>query len=175
MAASGSTNNFMVNHNTGRVGSETIPYFVPYPDPNNHLISLLNVDDITLIDDQIYYVAFQGPAAHIGHANNINGERTIICRLGEMGWSQSYSGIAASSSSDPLIDDTSNPLNNFLTNRYALFYLKTDTGDLLTAHVYRKNNGFQCYVNKYQINQKPEMRRTLGFDRVKDEPPFYIY
>lgn len=165
---------YIVNHTTGRVGSETRPSFVPYPNPNNPTQSLMNIDDITMIDNQMYYVALSGTDAHIGHVST-NGTRTILCQVGAMGWAQSYSGIAAASWSDPLISDPSNPLNSYLQNRFALFFLKTDAGDLLTANVERSGGSFTCSVSKDQNLQQVEFSRTLGFDRTQDERPYYVF
>lgn len=85
---------YLVTPSTGSTGTMP-PVFVPY---NQSL--LVNVDDITLIDDQIYYVANLGANPEIGLLDmSAGGNRLKICNLGAMGWSQSYEGIGAHGSS----------------------------------------------------------------------------
>ncbi len=171
-----SPTSYIVNSSNGTITGLPAPVFVPYPNPAVAIQALINVDDITLIDDQIYYVAGMGPDAEIGYANP-NGTRTRICNIGgTAGWSQAYSGIAALGWSDALIPDAANPLDAYKNNRYATFFLKTDSGDLITTHVYRTGTGpFSCSTTKDPILQQVEYARTLGFDRTEDAKPYFTF
>lgn len=153
----------------GKVGAETL--FVPYSKSE-----LINVDDVTLIENQIYYVAFSGAAAHIGLLDGTN-TRKMICPLGELGWSQAYSGIAALSWGDKLDPPT-------VKKKLAVFFLKSDAGDLFTVAVTSRSAlprtpiypaGYRCTVFKDANLQQVEYKRTNGFDRTSDSKPYYIY
>lgn len=177
LAAAGSTNpsTYAVDYATGTIGGGGDPVFPPYPNPNDAKVSLLNVDDLTTIQNQIYYVSGQGPGAQIGFVAP-DGTRTIVCQLGQLGWAQSYSGIAALSWSDALLRNPSDPLDGNLVQRLAVFYLKTTTGDLLNAAVLSDgNSNFSCAVTKNTNVQQVEYRRTDGFDRVIANRPFDVF
>ncbi len=166
---------YFVNPSDGRIAGISEPIFVPFPNPAFPLQSLVNVDDITVVDNQIYYVAGQGTNAHIGYGNP-NGQRVRVCELGTLGWAQAYSGIAALGWSDALVADTANPLDPYLTQRFAQFLLKTDSGDLLSAAVYTGPTGqLECAVVRDKSLQQVEYSRTLGFDRAQPVKPFYVF
>lgn len=149
----------------GTIGGK--PYFPAYAKSN-----LFNTDDITVVGDQVYYVAYSGTSARIGFANpDANGSNTTLCPLGEMGWAQAYSGIAALSWSDPLLPQPTVPGEQKL----AVFFLKSDTGDLFTVAVLSTKDGFSCSVFKDGNLQQVEYKRTNGFDRTSDSKPYYIY
>ena len=137
----------------------------------------INIDDITVVGDSIYTVDGQGPNAAIGYYNKSTGlvERNV-CLLGQLGWGQSYVGIAAHSSSD---DVSPNPPSGLVANRVATFFLKTYGGDFLTAIVWTTNNSGsvnrECIVVKDPDLQKIEYTRTYGFDRTVDERPYHFY
>lgn len=96
---------------------------------------------------------------------------TRVCDLGAAGWSQAYTGIAALAWSQPLL-----PLPNGASSRnLAVFFLKTDSGDLLSAVVMATKDGFGCQVAKDSALQVVEYKRTLGFDRTEDSKPYFIY
>lgn len=140
--------------------------------PSYDKSQLTNVDDITLIDDQIYYVAGMGSSAQIGMLDPFNGlTRKTICDLGGAGWSQAYSGIAALSWSQPLL-----PLPSSKSQRnLAVFFLKTDSGDLLQVIAIARSGGIKCWVNKDLAQQDVEYKRTNGFDRTEDAKPYFIF
>lgn len=174
-ASSTNKSSYLVSED-GKLGADTV-----FPKYNK--ADLINVDDITLVDDQLFYVRFLGTSAEIGLldlAANPN-HMVQVCPLGQMGWAQSYAGIAALSWSDKLNPPAEN-------KRLAIFFLKTDGGDLLTAAVSSsttypaaKVNGvdfpknYRCTVFKDQNLQAVEYKRTLGFDRTADSKPYFIY
>jgi hypothetical protein len=146
------------------------------------------VDDISTVEEQIYTISGSGTGAQLGALvkdSSGNLQYNCICNLGNLGWSQSYSGITAASWSAPLWGYSA-PEPPFLR---ATFFLKTSTGDLLTAEVmgiltpattfsgclgidpYR----FTCTITKNAAAQKSEYTRTLGFDRVSNVKPYLIY
>jgi len=145
--------------------------------------ALINVDDITLISNQLYYVAHSGEAAHIGYLRmtGTTAERIKVCELGKMGWAQAYAGIAALSWSDPLDP----PVGAAQATRLARFFLKTDAGDLLTVLIQNTGTDLQnagatnanlsCFVTKDADLQQVEYKRTYGFDRSANAKPYYIY
>lgn len=160
----------------GKLGAETV-----FPAYNKS--DFINVDDITAVDDQLYYVRFLGTSAELGLLDLSASPTHMvqICPLGQLGWAQSYSGIAALSWSDKLNPPSAN-------KKLAIFFLKTDGGDLLTAAVsssttypaatisgvdFPKN--YRCTVFKDQNLQAVEYKRTLGFDRTADSKPYFIY
>lgn len=144
----------------------------PCYDPN----LLVNADDITLIEDQIYYVTRQGNTAVIGGLKATapgacSQVKQTVCDLGRKGWGQGYEGIAALSSSDRLFFQ-----GEALGSRFATFYLKTTGGDLLTALVMVNDQGaYDCHVYKDATLQHIEFKRTYGFERTSDAKPFYLY
>ncbi len=157
---------------------------------------LINVDDLTAIGNQIYYVAHSGPSAHIGYLKKGSSsfERVKICDLGGKGWAQAYAGIAAMSWSDELDGPGS-----AADPRLARFFLKTDAGDLLTVLIESEESGLslnastgfatgvtpapgdpssdtvKCFVSKDSNIQQVEYKRTYGFDRTANAKPYYIY
>lgn len=159
-----------------------------FPPYNKNL--LVNVDDITLVGNQIYYVAHSGDSAHIGYLRHTvssidahaesDFERIKVCDLGGMGWAQAYAGIAAMSWSDPL-EGSGSPTSPAL----ARFFLKTDSGDLLTVLIENKASSvvditlpgtlLTCFVSKDSNIQQIEYKRTYGFDRTANTKPYYIY
>ena len=150
---------------------------------------LINVDDVTTINDQVYYVAKQGQFAEIGMISDFSGtfERVPLCPLGEMGWSQAYSGLAATGWSDPVM-----PSVDEARVRTGQFFLKTDGGDLLTVfYTVRKAGTVDtnckafngpggsytncCFVVKDANAQEVEFKRTYGFDRANPVKPYFFW
>jgi hypothetical protein len=166
-ASAEASGSYLVNE-SGMVGTENrFPAYRKEP--------LVNVDDITIIEDQIYYVALSGDSAHIGALDPRNLNRRIrVCNLGEQGWSQAYTGIGSMGWSDPLL-----PVDNvdYNTDRIARFFLKTDAGDLFTAFVIANSAGtnFECFVTKDNDMQEIEYKRTYGFEKTDLTKPYYIY
>ena len=137
---------------------------------------LINVDDVTTVGDQLYYVADSSSAAHIGGLKPKTGggyDRVRVCELGTMGWGQAYEGIAALGRSEPLFASA----GDGLTSRIATFFLKTSGGDLLNAIVWQEAAGqpYRCFVMKDQNLQQVEYKRTYGFDRTDMSKPYYQY
>ena len=197
LSEGGKDGSYMVEETTGKLthASDTdAPVFVPYKKE-----LLTNADDITLIGDQLYYVAGQGESAYIGvlyAGKNAKGDIDVkkmeshhVCDLGKMGWSQSYTGIASPPWSMPLIPETGDQLNL----RIAHFFLKTDSGDLLTATVIGvgtdKNTDIGkgipynteieglplCIVTKNPDLQPVEYKRSMGFDRTRASKRYFAF
>lgn len=184
---------YLVDSTTGALttgGQQVFPVF--------DQASLINSDDITVIKNQIYVVKGSGDDAQIGYLYSTGTDVSSnppmihpICQLGKMGWGQAYSGIAALSSSDELVGISGT--QDKMPYRIAIFYLKSDTGDLFMAIVRSttksidttalnsnqviNDNGrtFICNVFKDGIVQPVEYKRTLGFDRTVDQPAYYVY
>jgi len=171
-------NGYLVSPATGA------PNFVPY---NQTL--LINVDDITLIDRQIYYLANFGSQPQLGYLDmSGSGIRVSLCDLTSMGWMQSYEGIAAHSSSDPLFPDPNDGMPASAV-RIATMFLKTSSGDLLTALIESWPAGgapagpsvsyagrtLTCQVYKDQNLQEIEFSRTNGFDRIPGVKPYIVF
>lgn len=133
--------------------------------------NLINVDDITIIEDSLYFVRNFGETAHIGYYSPTTGGNEVICELGKMGWGLAYSGIAAHSSSQNVHDESMDSV--------ATFYLKTDSGDFLIAYVLvdsqATTNKRQCFVTKDPNLQQVEYKRTHGFDRAVEESRLIYY
>jgi hypothetical protein len=164
-AATINTGSYLVEE-TGAIAGKAI--FPPYSKED-----LINVDDITTIGDSIYFVSGLGEHAHIGYlvTDPPPVKREIICELGEMGWAQGYTGIAAHSKSQNVQDLTQHAV--------ATFYLKTDNGDFLIAYVVvdptDTTGARKCYVIKDSELQQIEYTRTLGFERAEDESRIFYY
>lgn len=160
------------------------PNFIPYD-----RALLVNIDDITLIDQQMYYVANLGTSPELGYID-MSGSRTRVrlCDLAGMGWGQSYEGIAAHGSSDPLFPDPQDGIPAAAV-RIATFYLKTSGGELLTSLVQSwptsgappgvgidiGGRRLICRVYKDQNLQEVEFKRTYGFDRTPGTKPYLVY
>ncbi len=166
-AADTSSTTYLVGED-GKVGSEKLF-------PTYEKSVLINVDDITLAGDEIYYVAGIGSDAHIGAYDPTvaNTKRRKICALGQDGWGQAYDGIASLSSSDPLLPQEED------STRIATFFLKTSGGDMLTTVVIATGAAaattYQCYTVKDSTLQTVEYKRTFGFDRTDSTKPYYLY
>jgi hypothetical protein len=141
--------------------------------PPYRTINLMNADDITTVGESIYYVKGMGLNAHIGKASADSAkENEVVCPLGELGWGLAFSGIAAHSSSMDVGDLTKEGL--------AIFYIKSESGDLLTAYVEvdpskQPSEVRKCYVIKDNKIQDIEYKRTYGFDRTEEEPRVIYY
>src|SRR5205823_250527 len=88
--------------------------------PSYKMDNLRNADDITVIGDQVYYVALGSAQAHIGVLDKSTStlDRKVVCPIGAMGYGQSYEGIAALGSSTPLIPEA----GDGITTRMATFF-----------------------------------------------------
>jgi len=154
--------------------------------------ALTNVDDITIIEGHIYYVANQGKRAHIGYLSQ--GEcpksasdatqfpgwcRIPVCRLGEQGFAMRSRGLAAPSWTQSLFraeDGVAEGADG--ARRSSTFLVKTSAGGLLRAVAW--NNPGQtpytdCAVVMDSEEQVVEYKRTQGFDRASTERPYFIY
>jgi hypothetical protein len=129
---------------------------------------MINFDDLTMIENEIYYIRNKG-RGELGALDRTTNAPVPMCDLSVQGWSQSFSGIAALSWSDPLL---SSPADQ---HPYATFYLKSDTGDLLTTTVLKVVSGYECFTVKDASLQQIEFSRTYGFDRTDDVKPYFIY
>jgi hypothetical protein len=152
--------------------------------PEHSRAALINQDDITLIEQQIYSIGGQGTRAaiyahrRVGNSNQF--KRHCICPLGELGWAQSYNGIAALPWSEPLLSSASTAEPEEVT---ALFHVKTDAGDLLQVIITGQdpaiNSGtpenscsqisgspyrYSCFVVKDSAIQRVELKRTYGIE-----------
>jgi hypothetical protein len=183
-----STTSYIVDEDGEVAGQKVFPAYCPE--------DLVNADDITVIsnadEDQIYAVKGMGAQASIRLMKKTGAtcSEHIVCDLGAMNWSQSYTGIAADQRSLPLVppaDLTS------LAYLQAIFYLKTDSGNVITALVtstpgvgsvtdpYVVNDAglgrtFRCTANLDDQKQFIERSRTLGFERGSDnDQPYIIY
>lgn len=174
MEGAWSSSSYIVNFSNGTLPGLVDPVFVPYPNPVVGTQSLMGIDDITIVGTQIYYVAGPTGGAVIGYAAP-NGTRQKICDLAAQSWAQAFAGIAATNWSDPLVPGSTDPLDPYLTNRTATFFLKSDGGDFITAFVAEKSGGFDCFVAKDPTRQQVEYLRTDGFDRAVDSKPFYTF
>jgi hypothetical protein len=149
---------------TGKIGTDQA--FVPHERD-----LLTNADDITLIGDRIYFVIGLGLEARIQALDMATNDVVDICRLGTLGWSTAYVGIAATSWSQDLLD----PTLPATATAMAMFFLKTDSGDFLNAIATKTSGVITCLVSKEAGQQEVEYRRTYGFDRVGDLRPYYLY
>ena len=167
-----------------RIGELVRRHFIhpktPQPEtfPAHKRDELVNVDDLTTIADQVFFVSGMGLEAKIGGFLPNTGARVSVCDLGQRGWSQAYVGLGALSWSDPILDDV-----DATKSPYATFFLKTDTGDFLMTIARRKKNvgaltgsaDFDCFTFKDPDMQQVEYKRTLGFERTQNAKPYYIY
>ena len=151
---------------TGHIGTLKV-----FPDYKKSI--LLSADDITVIDDQIYYVRGQGSDVGIYALVNPNIESNHsvkVCDLGGLGWNQAYVGLASKAWSDRLIPEVPDG-----EPKTATFYLKTFSGDLLTAVVWPDQSAFKCIVLKDIAIQEDENKRTFGFDKVVTDKAFAFW
>ena len=153
------TNSFVVNED-GLLEGE--PVFPPYSKE-----ILRGADDITLSGKEIYFVDGSGGDSHIGLMDKPNDARIKVCDLAAEGWGQMYVGIAASPRNQSVADVN--------VSGAATFFLKTDSGDFLTAVVMTGGGTRQCVVVKDSNLQRIEYSRTFGMDRTIDEPPIFYY
>jgi hypothetical protein len=148
----------------GFIGSTQV--FPPYSKE-----ALFNAEDTTIIEDQIYYVRGQSNNAAIYalvDPSDLNNHSVKVCDLGSQGWGQAYVGLASKAWSDRLL-----PLVSNSDPKIATFYLKTFSGDLLTALVWSVTaTTFQCIVLKDSAIQQDENKRTYGFDKVVTDKAF---
>lgn len=138
---------------------------------------LFNADDLTIIEDQIYYI--KGQTSNLAiyalvNPGNPTNHSKKVCDLAALGWSQASVGLSSKAWSDRLIPSTpsSDP-------RMATFYVKTFSGDMLTALVWSTNqpppNDFKCVVLKDSAIQEVENKRTYGFDKVVTDKSFIFW
>ncbi|MEK6705847.1 MAG: hypothetical protein AABZ06_08660, partial [Bdellovibrionota bacterium] len=172
-ASNASATSYLVGEDVKLTGGGTQEIFPKYCKD-----ALVNVDDVTVVGKQIYFVAGQGTNAHIGFLDTGIGvsctdasARKRICELGEKGWAQAYAGIASPSWSEELWPKP----ENVGDQSSATFFLKTDAGDFLTAVVISQSTGFTCAIFKDATLQQVEYKRTLGFDRAGDYKPYFAY
>lgn len=162
------SNSHQVNESDGSVNGVRV--FPPHS-----RIELLNADDITTIDDQIFFVSGMGVNAHIGYLKKTASgwQRIRVCKLGEMGWGLAYSGLMAESWSDPFDVDGSSA-----HDRYSVFRAKTDSGDLLTVGLLSGPTyglDYKCVAFREARLQQVEYRRTYGMERSADTKSYYLF
>jgi len=137
---------------------------------------LINADDLTIIQNQIYFVRGTGDAAAI-YVHQPTGGNQVICNLGTKGFAQSFTGLGALNWSDRL-DNSDLPAGAYDPSApvFATFFLKTDTGDLFFANVTRAGGSseYKCSILKDASMAKDEYKRTLGFDRMSSEKPYVV-
>lgn len=154
--------------------------------------ALRNVDDFTILDGHIYYVAHQGQQAHIGYLapgkcpENLKEKvqfddwcRIPVCALGKQGFSMRYKGLAAPSWTQSLFrTEDGAPEDSKGPRRSTTFLLKTSSGSLLRAVAWN-NPGeavySECAVVMDRQDQVVEYLRTYGFDRASSERPYYVF
>lgn len=154
--------------------------------------ALTNVDDITIIEGHIYYVANQGKQAHIGYlaqgdcpksaagaAQYPGWCRIPVCRLGEQGFGMRSRGLAAPSWTQSLFrpEDGAAELSGG-SRRSSTFLVKTSAGGLLRAVAWNnpgQNPYTDCAVVMDGEEQVVEYKRTQGFDRASTERPYFVY
>jgi hypothetical protein len=154
--------------------------------------ALTNVDDITIIEGHVYYVANQGAQVHIGYlakgecpkstagAAQFAGWCKIpVCRLGEQGFAMRSRGLAAPSWTQSLYrpEDGAAELAGG-ARRSSTFLVKTSAGGLLRAVAWNnpgENPYTDCAVVMDSEEQVVEYKRTQGFDRASTERPYFVY
>lgn len=157
-------------------GEKVMP---PYPGPSDVKNALINIDDLSYIDDQLYFVAGQGSGGRIGYVDMTKAEPVYrtVCDLNKAGLPMAFVGISAASASEPL----------FLTTKpmalppLATFFLKSDAGDIYNVKVLGLNcdakgcKSYQCSGLKLKSQQSVEYQRTIGFERTPEDRPYQIY
>jgi hypothetical protein len=199
-ASQASASSYLVEEN-GTVGG--VPVF-----PQYRKDMLRNADDITTVGSQIYYVGGQVREGHIGTLTFSNLANPVpplspapppgtpllipICRIGRLNWGQSFVGLASLDWGEQIIPsdaaDAAVP-----RTRLATFFLKSATGDLLTAVVrsaegplpaspscaaftaFSRTYWSCCTVFKDADLQQIEYHRTWGFDRTSAIKPYFLY
>lgn len=151
--------------------------FVRYPPPTDPVNNLINADDIALVDQQIYYVrGGAGDAELRMYTYNGGWTDSRLCDLAGMGWSQSVAGLASMAWNDPMAREPGNPLSDAMINRSAMFFIKTDAGDMLSARITSAAAGvYNCQVFLDPSLQVPEYWRTLGFEGSSSVAKYFIY
>ncbi|MEK2644693.1 hypothetical protein [Bdellovibrio sp. BCCA] len=164
-----------------------------FPEYNKEAFT--NVDDIEILgedagEDQLIAVHGGGEGTVISYLNTTTKSLIPICKLGQMGWAQGFSGIAGTIGSHSLILDSSNPSASVST-----FLLKSDSGKLLYVLIksvatsedltglepeflVTQTNGrkFICTGFPDTYEQDIENTRTLGLTRGKQvSRPYYIF
>jgi hypothetical protein len=154
--------------------------------------ALTNVDDITIVEGHIYYVANQGEQGHIGYLGKGDCPKSAkgavqfpgwcripVCRLGEQGFAMRSRGLAAPSWTQSLFRTTDGEAEGSGgSRRSTTFLVKTSAGGLLRAVAWN-NPGetpyTDCAVVMDSEEQVVEYKRTQGFDRASTERPYFVY
>lgn len=182
-----SGNSYLVAENGTLAGVKVFPTY--------NKEALTNVDDIEILgedqgEDQIIAVSGQGENTQLSYLDMKTKSLVPICKLGQMGWSQGFSGLAGTTGNHSLILNSNNPSASVST-----FLLKSDAGRLLYVLVksvatsseltglepeflVTHNNGrkFICTGFPDTYEQDIENTRTLGLTRGKQVGrPYYIF
>lgn len=176
LSSGGSPTSYLVQPNGTITGLGQV--FVPYPAPTNLNFSLVNADDISLIDNQIYYVRGNAVDTQLRMLVNNGGAwtDTLICNIGASGWAQSIAGLASMSWNDPIGRESGDPVSDAMTRRTATFFAKTDSGDMLSIRVASPSAGtYDCTIFKDLSLQQVEYKRTLGFEGASTQSKYFIY
>jgi hypothetical protein len=141
---------------------------------------LFNAEDMTILEDQIYYVKGENNNVAIWALINPDpadpNHSKKVCDLGQKGWGQAVVGLSSKAWSDRLIPhDVGN-------SKTATFYVKTFSGDLLTVLVWTNDPSsppsipeFDCVVLKDNDIQIDENKRTYGFDKIVTDQAFIYW
>lgn len=163
----------------GTLGGKTI--FPKYPNPDVIETAMLNLDDLTVIRDQLYFISSKSAGQNIlGYINMTVDpvEYVPVCDLSQKNLDYGLSGLASHSSSDTLFKTETDLVKSPL----ATFFLKTDLGEIFFLKVLGKNclgnaacTEYECILAKNPRSNDLEFVRTMGFERSPTERPFYVY
>jgi hypothetical protein len=140
---------------------------------------LWGADDMTSIGHELYFVRGQGTSAKLMVQLPTSvmgfpaGTLYKVCDIGAAlptSYPLSYSGLAATQSSDPLFSP-----NSLDRSRLAIFQLKADQGQLLNVEVYMHRYSYyhQCRIQP-GVTASIEFERTFGYDRIDSGPPYRL-
>lgn len=131
-----------------------------------------NIDEVTTIDDTLYFISGSGASAAMSYLDPQSLTRKTLCNLGSLGWGRAYSGLAAF----PWSDDVAKDNSTSTTSKNASFFLKSSGGELLTLIVSKEtDNTITCFVTLDPNAQEVEFFRTYGFDRAAPSKRYYLY
>lgn len=184
------TGDLRIDPRTGRLGDANgEPVLFPYSTFHPSTQDLLRgIDDFTITDREIFYTksAENQPMYLniISSRNNGTLANTRLCNLSEMGWGQSFDGIAATSTSTRIFTASGGlaPVNT----PPVILGLKNSNGALVYIALKRFSPGgprpvgsispfVNCYAFYSEEEQQIEFKRTFGIDRVGDEKPYYAF
>lgn len=160
----------IVNPSDGAGGTPGVSIHPPY-----NREALVGADDLSMIDNQIYFVTGTAGNPRILVSPNSTADASTICSLRDpFDFSQSLVGIAALDRSDPLVSVTGDGYGN--SGRLASFFLKTDSGLFLETKVIRLagESTYRCFPFMTPRQQQVEYKRTTAFDRVQQSQSYFM-